>query len=432
MGPKKGRPCCTIQVDDLREILFSHLGQITSESFAGACYAAVHAKHSTFFKALLSVTRALTRDVAVDALPARLDKDTEKMIASDICNAFSDLLAKHRSFLRKGAIPKAQPAVYEDIFSTGLLTLEKTLDVQASSAARASPQSSPECGSEELECLDSSSSEAPGTGEPEVPSFLLGAPLPAASAAVSVIESSQESCVAVEAAANQVSYSALPAWWDSSAKKMRLQMPHSGNTVFGEVEPGPNGFLMVTWPDGSSQETEISNLAAAVQAGPVMKRPAARKRPAAAASAAASAEASDEASATEAPAPAAAEAPAPAEAVPAEAAPAEAAPGEAAPAEARAEDLQPRRRLRREGVEEPMYQDSPVFGAVRTYMGPEKAYIQYWVEDAGSWKSVVNFSKSASQNRHKEHLRAVWARLSEPYFGQWAVDDLKAELLASA
>ena len=77
-------------------------------------------------------------------------------------------------------------------------------------------------------------------------------------------------------------YASLPSWFNSKERKMQLEWP-PGNTVFGEVQPGPRGYLMVQWPDGSVYESDISNLALSAQIE-VMKKPAAavRKRPAAA------------------------------------------------------------------------------------------------------------------------------------------------------
>ena len=72
--------------------------------------------------------------------------------------------------------------------------------------------------------------------------------------------------------------------------------------------------------------------------------------------------------------------------------------------------------------------DSPHFGPVRTYMGPDKAYIQHKVGDR--WPSVVNFTNCACGGKHKEMLRYVWNHLSQEGFDKAAVDDLKEKLMS--
>ena len=81
----------------------------------------------------------------------------------------------------------------------------------------------------------------------------------------------------------------------------------------------------------------------------------------------------------------------------------------------------------RPGLEDPRHQDSPELGKVKTYMGPDKAYIQYRADD-NSWRSVTNFAKTASGGAHKQHCLAVWHQLRKPGFSSTKAEELKQAL----
>ena len=55
-------------------------------------------------------------------------------------------------------------------------------------------------------------------------------------------------------------------------KKMAVQVPGSTSQCYGDVVAGPDGFLIVTWPDGTKQDSEVSNLAVAVAKEEKMKK----------------------------------------------------------------------------------------------------------------------------------------------------------------
>ena len=82
-------------------------------------------------------------------------------------------------------------------------------------------------------------------------------------------------------------------------------------------------------------------------------------------------------------------------------------------------------------MEKPLHQISPELGAVRTYMGPLKAYIQRYDEDSHAWKSVANFFKGLCNNLHKHYCKVVWDRLANEGLDQEKVNDLKQRMIDS-
>ena len=223
---------------------------------------------------------------------------------------------------------------------------------------------------------------------------------------------------------------------------MAVQVPGSSNKpAYGSVVAGPNGFLIVTWPDGTKQETEVSNLALTVAAAEknkpaVLKRPAAAKKVKATGpdgealseaepelpSASAADDAAEGQTRKRAKASCAAVVPAASAAVPAPAA------SSAVPAPAAASYSEP---LPRNADKHPVLkQESPEFGTCRTFRGRDKSYIQYYDEDCNRWVSVVNFTGQQVRFRHNECLMHVWRRLREPGFGEAEVAELKKFLVA--
>ena len=208
-------------------------------------------------------------------------------------------------------------------------------------------------------------------------------------------------------------------------KKMAVQVPGSTSKCYGDVTAGPDGYLIVTWPDGTKQNSEVSNLAVVVakeeSVKKVLKRPAAAKQAAQKKSTGPDGEALSEqeqeqeslkkprvleSSAEEQPL------------VPPSAEPERSAPAVYSEPLARNADKHPVLKLQ-----------SPVFGVCKTYRGPDKAYIQYWDEGGKRWVSVVNFTGQQVRFRHNECLMIVWGRLLTPRFGQAEVNHLKKYLL---
>lgn len=246
MAPK-GRPACTLDSEELSEVFTSHgLQHLKPDSFQAVNVCTVHSHFAALFKTLLAITRALTWKTVAAALPApKLSSEQKRVVAKSLCNAFSDLLLKERNFRRKGIVPRPA-AVYEMIFEE-------------------SQQRGHDSDDEEPRDLLSRSYTISDGEESESPVNLLEMPASSSDAvapqplipAAQQIDSSQEAPAAVD-------YTSLPHWWDSAEEKFAVQLPGSGKKVYGECAPGPTGNLIVTWPDGTTQQTEVSNLATVV------------------------------------------------------------------------------------------------------------------------------------------------------------------------
>ena len=238
------------------------------DSFQGVTYEAIHSKWAPLFKSILQFTRSLTAKVVQDAIIVKnLSVSEKRLLSQNLLAAFSDLLKKLRNAQRPSHVQRNLPrpeGVYAMIFE-GLLEPEAELG---------------SCSESEVEVVQTSDAPFNLLDLQSVPSADPPQPLIPAEPAVEV-QSSQEAAI---------NYRLLPSWWDSEAEKMAVQVPGSTAVVHGEVEPGPDGFLLVTWPDGSRQDTEVSNLAIAVA---TEKKKAVLKRPAAAKSAATAAKSID-------------------------------------------------------------------------------------------------------------------------------------------
>ena len=116
MAPK-GRPGCSLDVEELGTVFESHgLTQLKAGAFQAVNVCTVHSDHVSLFKTLLGITRALNAKAVADALPApRLTAEQKRIVAKNLCHAFSDLLQKERNFLRRGVVPRPH-GVYEQIF----------------------------------------------------------------------------------------------------------------------------------------------------------------------------------------------------------------------------------------------------------------------------------------------------------------------------
>ena len=311
--------------------------RIDVQTFAAADPADVHARHRTFFKALLQHTRALNKTVVTTALPGNLNLGQKDLISAQLVASFSDLLRKDRNNCQSSE-------AYNEILSSKRLRTEDTAEslvespvdeeaevrfqhlIEPAAAAPVeilSSQESPTSDDvfealrdrktdeeyslqqrkEEEERRFQRFLQRTGSSFAEVTTNLVEV---AAVAGTRVspdrgIERASKSqrleenphieaivgpiwiprASAAESSARPA-YASMPSWFNGKELKMQLEWP-PGNAVFGDVEVGPRGYLMVTWPDGSIYETDISNLA--LSAGhEVMKKPAAavRKKPAAA------------------------------------------------------------------------------------------------------------------------------------------------------
>ena len=70
MAPK-GRPACTLDVEELREVFESHgLQQLKPGAFQAVNVCTVHGQYVSLFKTLLNITKALSTQKIVYALPA--------------------------------------------------------------------------------------------------------------------------------------------------------------------------------------------------------------------------------------------------------------------------------------------------------------------------------------------------------------------------
>ena len=143
MAPK-GRPGCTLDVDELREVFEQHgLQQLKAGSFQAVNVCTVHSEHAALFKTLLELTRVLNSKLVAQALPTnKLTSEQKQIVSKSMCHAFSDLLTKQRNFQRHGYVPR--PAgIYDVIFagckrdSRYLYDDEEASDAEAVEADRA-------------------------------------------------------------------------------------------------------------------------------------------------------------------------------------------------------------------------------------------------------------------------------------------------------
>ena len=218
--------------------------------------------------------------------------------------------------------------------------------------------------------------------------------------------------------------SSLPCWWNASEQAFSVQLPSTGEVVQGKATLGTNGFLLATWPDGSTWQSEVVNLALkpADAASPVRKRPAAcHKKPAAL-------ESTAEDNSTElAPAPlkrpAAACYKKPAALEPA---------AEASNTElvAAAAALEPPAAI----VYSPSRNkaESASLGLLRKFCGTDKAYIQQWLADEKRWKSVVNVTSSCCNGTHVDIINQLMKHALQPGATSQSVLEQKKKLAAAA
>ena len=417
MAPK-GRPGCTLEADELREVFEQHgLQQLKAGSFQAVNVCTVHSQHAALFKTLLELTRVLNSKLVAQALPTnKLTSEQKQIVSKSMCHAFSDLLTKQRNFQRHGYVPR--PAgIYDLIFadckrdSQYLSDDEEASDAEAVEADRAeAPRNllqrhcSISDAEEPVNLLELGGSSAPSTAQ-----SLLGEPLQSLE-----IQSSQE----------VVDYHLLPHWWDGREEKMAVQVPGCSLPTYGSVATGHAGFLIVTWPDGTKQNTEVSNLALAVAAETknkashtFLKRPAAAPKKAAVRAPGLDGETLSEHEPE-------------VQSSSAEGSRKKAKPttDAVAPLIAAAAPSAP---LPRNADKHPVLrQESPVFGPCKTYRGPDKSYIQYYDPEGKRWVSVVNFTGQQVRFRHNECLMNVWGKLREPGFGTEEVAVLKKFLLA--
>ena len=461
------RKACNVGVEELKQLVEDHVVNLSPLCFSSASSSieAVHSLHCTFFSFLLKRADALSQEVVQQALPDRFTKVQKRTCATHLCVAYSDLLQKKRN--RKRYTGEARKSVYKILFA------------EDAPASAVEPPSTPPS-----RRLRRKSSWPPLEWEMDV-AGQTGAAAESVQSSPATVASSTGAVAQQSVAVDLLSYSKsltslapvspvkgmrasagsfveLPSWWDSKEKKMCLLCPASGEKVYGEVEAGTTGYLVCTWPDGSKQTTSVSNLAKtaltaeearAQAAAVVLKKPAAAellKKPAAAEvlkKPAAAEVLKKPAAAAGAVAPAAAEGLAVALAAaeglavaPAAAEGFEESPG-AAPAPA-AFDAEPPalpalspaarggRKRKAEGLEDVLRFEHREIGAIKTYMGRDKAYIEYRAAD-GRWLSVVNFAKGQCGGQHKDFCRRVFLELTrQPGWKKPEAIALKTQLIA--
>ena len=88
------------------------------------------------------------------------------------------------------------------------------------------------------------------------------------------------------------------------------------------------------------------------------------------------------------------------------------------------------RKRKAEGLEDVLRFEHREIGAIKTYMGRDKAYIEYRAAD-GRWLSVVNFAKGQCGGQHKDFCRRVFAELTrQPGWKKPEAKALKTQLIA--
>ena len=398
----------------------------------------VHATHAPFFTALLRETPALNEKVVQDALPQKKFSKAQRMACSKhLCAAFSDLLAKRRNRRRyKG---EARKDIYRIIFAEDLaedsaVSPAKGTEVEQVNAFNTPPRKRicRKSSFNEMVCVPESAGTVLSSNSP-ASRVAMQVDSPAGAEGKELVSFGR----ALQPAAEKIEFAALPSWWDAQARGMRVLVPHSADAVLSKAVAGPNGFILAEWPDGTVQETSVSNLALSAPSAEQIaeqiaeQRAATKKRPGAALTCKPAAAGS---ALLRRPSAAASAVPA---AVPAAVSPAEGA--LAAEAEKAAPKQQQRKQLsktgerkRGEGVEPVLYAQHPKLGDCKTYMGPDKAYVQYWSAEKNSWKSVVNLAAGASKGRHRAFCRTIFNRLRvDADFSLLAAEALKKELLNS-
>ena len=397
----------------------------------------VHATHAPFFTALLRETPALNEKVVQDALPQKKFSKAQKMACSKhLCAAFSDLLAKRRNRRRyKG---EARKDIYRIIFAEDLaedsaVSPAKGTEVEQVNAFNTPPRKriSRKSSFSEMVCVPESagtvlSSNSPGSRV----AMQLGSP-----EATELVSYGQALQQQQRPAAEKIDFAALPSWWDSEARGMRVLVPNSADTVLSKAVAGPNGFILAEWPDGTVQETSVSNLALSAPSAEQIaeqiaeQRAATKKRPEAAPTCKPAAAGS---ALLRRPSAAASAVPAVSPAKGTLAAEAEKATPKQKQGQKRKQPSKTGERKRGEGVEPVLYAQHPKLGDCKTYMGPDKAYVQYWSAEKNSWKSVVNLAAGASKGRHRAFCRTIFNRLRvDADFSLLAAEALKKELLNS-
>jgi hypothetical protein len=355
----------TISGEHLGRIMLRHLSECNHLTFAGTCMENVHSNNVAFFAATLSETRRLNQQVVKEALQHAypgMQRYQKKQVIKLLPAAFSALNTKRRQvkngervpefylrILGKGAprepsrSPSSSPRVSQK-------QTEKSIEALYGLPSRDAPAMCHDSSTNSLS--DSSAGDSPGP----------------------MIVSSQEA----PCSQGQPPLNSLPCWWNASAQTFELFDPGTGESVFAEAQLGTDGFLVAHWPDGTLKHTDVSNNAKAQVCGPDVvkarpatawnlgpKRPATTnlKRPAAAVKRPAKAESK---------------------------------------ATAAADTHKPGQQHQSQAyVSTQTKIETPSFGIVRKHVGLEKAYIQRFDVQTGTWKALVNITAAHCNSMHE-------------------------------
>ena len=412
---------CTITGAHLGRLMLKHLRECNQLTFAGNSCEEVHRSHADFFGAVLKETHRLTGAVVEAALKEAypgMQKFQKTQIQKLLQEAFAALNRKRQNL--KSA--ERQQDFYKAIFkvSGDLPNAGDSASKQQAPLPAAQPVSvmGPAAGSPPARRL------ARKTSWPENPSVLSAANIEAlyglpSSPAVRIRQPEAPSIESLEAGAlvasspeciadspspaqgNKTLQRDLPSWWNTMEQAMELQNPETQQPVFARTELGAKGFLVAHWPDGSTLETDVSNMAmkiaqghAAGEAQPSRKKPAAarlsKKRPAAAAFVA-QGDQDEHAMASEAPPAAAVAQPAP-----------------YCTTQTRAE--------------------STSFGQIRKFVGKDKGYIQ--CKTPTKWSCIVNVTGSCCAGHVEKLVNKLMQFCLQPGLTVEAVHTKKTELAA--
>lgn len=242
MARKSARPASTsVSPEDLAALMSKHLTKVDHCTFAGTCVESVHKNNVVFFAALLSHTHRLnlqTVKAALQTISPGMSPFQKQQIAKLLTTSLSQLNRK-RANAKNGT---KLPQFYNKIFGQ-----ERGPKPKADLAERNVSKSIPVF-------------EKSGGAE------LHGLPI---ADNAELIGSSQES--------NKRLQKDMPSWWNTAKLQMESQEALSQAPIFANMECGGSGYLLAHWPDGSSEQTDVSNMALEADALAITKKPSCRQ-----------------------------------------------------------------------------------------------------------------------------------------------------------
>jgi hypothetical protein len=360
----------TISGEHLGRIMLRHLSECNHLTFAGTCMENVHSNNVAFFAAVMSETRRLNQQVVKQALQhAYPGTQTyqKKQVIKLLPAALSALNTKRRQIKNGERVPE----FYLRILGQGTPR-------EPSRSPSSSPRSSQKQTEGSIEALYGlTSRDTPAMCHHSSTTSLSDSS--AGDSPGPMIVSSQEA----PCSQGQPPLNSLPCWWNASAQTFELFDPGTGESVFAEAKFGTDGFLVAHWPDGTLKHTDVSNNAKAQVCGPdVIKL---KHRPAAAANLGPKR-------------PATANLKRPAAAVKR---PATAEKKASAAADTQTPGQQHEQASSQVYVSTQTKIETPSFGTVRKHVGQEKAYIQCFDVQTGTWKAIVNITAACCNSKHE-------------------------------